>query len=386
MAEYIDALSEAMGKQYRTFAPYRALCDSQGVSWPDIKAMIAAEELYGIPAVPSRWFKRDAGRDTFRDLADQQQAGQWHVSSTTSGDPSYVWRTPADVEVVAQSYTEAYRKAPTCDKMLAFSAANQFLETIGPRFAIDDHKVDLFALIPSMTAEAVFSDMDALVHLNKTRTIWKMIRTLGKGRPVLEVDKEHLLEAVQQAAQNGTRLAFASVVLMLYPAVKALPGGFRLGENAIFVTGAGGWDGKKGTTQGDAIDKADFVVEMCAKFSIPASAITTNFVDVYGTAENGKAQAGFFSPKHGDYVFEVGDDVRMYVVDPEGKLAREGEQGSPRFVSPYGVEGYAGACLQQNDTVTVVACADHGSVQRFTHITRPSQASCAYEHAEGVRV
>jgi hypothetical protein len=386
MAEFIDRLLEAMEKQYRTFAPYRSLCDSQGVSWPDIRAMVAAEDLYAIPAIPCSWFKRDAGRGTFRDLADQRQAGQWHVSSTTSGDPSYVWRTPADMQVVAQSYTEAYRKAPACDKMLAFSAANQFLETVGPRFAIDDHRVDLFALIPSTTAEAVFSDMDALVHLSKARTIWNMIRTLGKGRPVLEVDKEHLLEAIQHAEQNGTKLAFASAVLMLYPAVKALPRGYRLGANAIFVTGAGGWDGKKGTTQGDAIDKADFVLEMCARFSIPANAIFTNFVDLYGTAENGKAQAGFFSPKYGDFVFEVGDDVRIFVVDPEGRLTGEGEQGSPRFVSPYGVEGYAGACLQQNDAITVVALADDHSVRRFTHVTRPSLSGCAYEHAEGVRV
>ena len=290
------------------------------------------------------------------------------------------------MEVVAKSYTDAYSKAPACDKMLAFSAANQFLETIGPRFAIDDHGVDLFALIPSMAAEAVFAGMDALVHLSRARTAWRMICTLGKGRPVLCVDREHLLKTIEEAARDGTRLAFASVVLMLYPAVRALPGGYLLGENAVFVTGAGGWDGKKGTTQGDAIDKAEFVTQMCAKFSIPASAITTNFVDVYGTAENGKAQAGFYSPEYGDYVFEVGNDVKMYVVDAEGRLAREGEQGFPRFVSPYGVEGYAGACLQQSDVVTVVARADDGSVQRFTHVARASVASCAYDHAEGVRI
>ena len=171
----------------------------------------------------------------------------------------------------------------------------------------------------------------------------------------------------------------------LYHALVDGSGGVLAGP-AIFVTGAGGWDGKKGTTQGDAIDKAEFVVEMCAKFSIPASAIPTNFVDVYGTAENGKAQAGFFSTDYGDYVFEVGDDVKMYVVDGEGGLAREGVQGSPRFISPYGVEGNAGACLQQSDSVTVVSLADDGSVKRFTHVARASLASCAYEHAEGVRM
>ena len=209
MSEFDDRLTETMERQHRSFAPYRSLCDSQGVTWPDIKAMIAAEEFYAIPAIPSSWFKRDRGKDTFQELADQQKPGQWHVSSTTSGDPSYIWRTRADMEVVAKNYTEAYSKAPACDKMLAFSAANQFLETVGPRFAIDDHRVDLFALIPSMTAEAVFPDLDALVRLNKLRTIWAMIRTRGKGRPVLDVDKVLLLKTVQEAERNGTKLAFA---------------------------------------------------------------------------------------------------------------------------------------------------------------------------------
>jgi hypothetical protein len=348
--------------------------------------MIATGELYAIPAIPCSWFKRDRGRDTFRALADQQEAGQWHVSSTTSGDPSYVWRTPADVEAVARSYAEAYRKAPACDKMLAFNAAIQFLKTVGSRFAIDDHTVDLFALIPSMTADAVFPAMDALVCLNTPRTIWAMIKTRGKGRPVLNVDRKRLLRTVRQAERNSTKLAFASVVLMLYPSLRGLPGCYRLGENAIFITGAGGWDGKKGTTQGDAIDKPRFVADMCEKFGIPASAISTNFVDVYGTAEDGKAQAGFFSREYDDFVFEVGDDVKIYVINAQGGLAREGEQGSPRFVSPYGVEGYAGACLQQSDIVTVVSLSDNGSVQRFTHIARASLASCAYEHTEGVRM
>jgi hypothetical protein len=258
MSEFNDRLSEAMERQYRSFVPYRSLCDSQGVTWPDIKAMIAAAELYAIPAIPCSWFKRDRGKDTFRDLADQQKAGQWHVSSTTSGDPSYVWRTPEDIEVVARSYTEAYRRAPACDKMLAFSAANEFLKKVGSRFAINDHRVDLFALIPSTTAEVVFPAMDALVRLNTPRTIWAMVRTRGKGRPVLDVDRKLLLKTVQEAERNKTKLAFASVVLMLYPSLRELPGSYRLGEDAIFVTGAGGWDGEKGTTQGEAIDKPSF--------------------------------------------------------------------------------------------------------------------------------
>jgi len=392
MSTFDDRLTSVMEKQFQVYEPYQTLCDMEGVAWPDIKAMIESGDLHAIPAIPADWFKQKKGKGLFSKLADQQQAGQWLVSSSTSGDSSYTWRTQADIQSIADSFAQAYRHAPGC-KAVAFSPDVKFLTKVGQRFAIDDNPVTFYATVPSAAAADVFDDMDYLIKLNLLQTLWEMAKTRGKGRPVLDLQEQLLTQAIANAEQNETPIVFAASILSLYPTLNNLPDNNALGANAYFVTGAGGWDGKKGTMQGASIEKAQFVADMCQKFNLPESAVSTNFIDIYGTTENGKAQAGFFAPEHGDYVFEMSDDVKLYIINPiNGRPATVGEQGYPRFISPYGVEGFAGACIQQNDFVTVVSINDDDSVKQFTHISRASGeegaggVGCAYEMVEGVRV
>ena len=352
-SEFYEKLAVAMERQYQCYEPYRTLCDTEGVTLQDIQAMIQGRELHRIPTIPADWFKKNKGKGLFKELANLQKTGCWLVSSSTSGDSSYTWRTETDIQCVRDSFTWAYQKAPSC-KAMAFMPSISFLHKVGQRFAVDDRPITFYAIIPTQAADKVFKNMDFMAQLNTPRTVWTMLKTRGKGRPVLDVQEGLLKRVIGDAEQNNTQMVLAVSVLMLYPLLKGLPKNYQLGVNAYFVTGAGGWDGKKGTTQGNAIVKSIFVKDMCDKFGIPQSAVETNFWDIYGTTENGKAQAGSYVQEYQDFVFEVGDDVRLYVINPvNGQPAAIGEQGYPRFVSPYGVEGCAGACVQQNDIVTV---------------------------------
>lgn len=392
MSDFAARLCEAMERQYHLYEPYRTLCDMESVSLEDLKAMIEAGELYAIPAIPADWFKRIKGKGLFEKLADLSSAGQWLVSSSTSGDSSYTWRTAADIQSIYDSFVKAYQAIPAC-KALAFSPNVEFLTKVGKRFAIDEKPVTFYATVPSSAAAHVFKNMDYMVRLNVLRTVWNMAITRGKGRPVLDRQTNLLVQALQESEANNTPLAFASSVLMLYPMLKGISKDYQLGKNAYFLTGAGGWDGKKGSTQGSSIKKSEYVCDMCKTFGIPEEAISTNFWDIYGTTENGKAQAGSYSQEYEDFVFEVGEDVRLYVIDPlDGGPASKGQKGFPRFISPYGVEGFAGLSIQQGDIVTVVSTCADGSVRQFTHISRSSGeegeggVGCAYEMVEGVRV
>jgi hypothetical protein len=390
MSEFTQKLLSVMEKQYRLYEPYRTLCEMENVSQQDLSAMIKDGELQAIPAIPADWFKKEKGKGLFRQLANAKEDGGWLVSSSTSGDPSYTWRTAADVQVIADAFDRAYRRVPQCPQ-LAFSPPPSFLERVGQRFAIDEHKISFYATVPSSVAGEVFPDTHFMARLNTLKTIWAMVKARGKGRPVIELQVNTLLQTVEAAERTGARLLFSASILMLYPALKNLPRDYDLGANVYFLTGAGGWDGKKGMSQGTTTNKPQFVEEMCTKFNIPREAVSTNFWDIYGTTENGKAQAGSYSFEHGDYVFETDGDVKLYIINPvTGHPAKAGEQGYPRFVSPYGVVGFAGGCVQQNDIVTVVATNDDGSVKQFTHISRATGEAgvggvgCAYELVEGM--
>ncbi len=43
-----------------------------------------------------------------------------------------------------------------------------------------------------MTAEDVFQSLDYVAKLNKPKTVWSMIKSRGKGRPVLDLQKDLL--------------------------------------------------------------------------------------------------------------------------------------------------------------------------------------------------
>ena len=384
-ADFDDRLIEALDRQYRKYEPYRVLCEQQGVGPNDLKAMVEQGDLHAITAVPAEWFKLRQSNGIYRKLADFDKGGGWMVSSATTGDPSYVWRTEADKTIVIDSFSRVYRSIPKT-VCLTFSPASDFLEKVGKRFIIDEHPASVYGLMPTISAEIVFDPIAFLARLDVPRTIFNSIRSMGKGRPVLNLDRRRLMRELDRAERDGSKVILASSVLLLYPAVQSLPKNYDLGRNVLFLTGGGGWDGKKGALMGKLIDKRTFVEDMCRKFNIPEEVVATNFWDTYGTAENGKAQPGPFSLEFGDYIYEVGPDVKLYAVDPATGPVKSGEKGFPKFISPYGIEGFAGACVQQQDIIEVVSAFDDGSVRQFSHIHRASCAGCAIDVAEGVRM
>jgi hypothetical protein len=391
-ADFNYRFAEVIEKQYQRYEPYRKLCAMENRQLEDLKAMARAGDLQSIPTIPADWFKRGRSKGLFKQLSHIQEGGCWLVSSSTSGDSSYTWRTPADKKQIVDSFAQAYRKLPQA-KAVAFSPTAEFLRKIGQRFAIDQHPVEFYAAVPADTAAQVFNNMDSLAKLNLARTIWVMLKTRGKGRPVLDLQKAVLVSAIQEAEQNHSPLIFSASVLMLYPALRGLDRTYKLGKNAYFLTGAGGWDGKKATMQGDRIVKTVYAEQMATRFGVSPDDYEAQFWDIYGTTENGKAQIGHYSREQGDFLFEVGGDVKLYVINPiNGQPVKAGEQGYPRFVSPYGVEGFAGASVQQSDIVKVVSLYDDGAVHQFTGISRAmgdegvGGLGCAFELVEGVNL
>jgi hypothetical protein len=383
MDDFHDLLVGRIVDQYDRYPVYREICRSHHTERADIERVVRDRELHRIPAVPATLFKRSKGM--YRDLVDLDKKGQWLVSGTTSGDPSYTWRTDNDIECIERAYREAYSHTPKCH-MLTFGPSTESLRRIGARFAIDDRPIAFYGSIPSGTADEVFPSMDHLVELDLARTILSMAVRLGKGKPVFRIDRKLVLREIARSVKEGTEISFASAILLLHQTLKSLQGSFPLGNRAYFVVGGGGWDGKKGSTRGEPIDKDRFIREMCRKFDMPGSCISTNFVDIYGTAENAKAHHGFYSVEHKDFVFRVGADARLVVIDPKTlKPVGAGKRGNPIFISPFGAEGCAGACIEQNDIMEPVSFCDDGSVREYTHVFRMTQEGCAYEYSRGVQ-
>jgi hypothetical protein len=356
-------LSESIERQYDLYEPYRTICDTENVTRADLRSIVERHDLTRIPAVQSDSFKMRLSHGLFRRLSSPEASGSWMMSGSTSGDPSCVWRTESDVEVARQSFSRLWERIPT-NRALYFSPTRDYFEKSSRRLAFDEHPINFFAVVPGQAAEAVYGDMTYMARANSAAAE-------KHGSPAFDLQSDTLVEALERAEAERTPIGFSTFVLMMYPALKNLSRTYDLGDRAFFVTGAGGWDGKKGAFVGDPLQKATYVQEMSDKFNIPESAWESNFFDGYGTTENGKAFPGRYSREFADFVYDVDDDVKVYVVDPiKGRLAKVGERGFPRFISPYGAEGFAGVCVQHKDLVTVVSTQWDGSVARFTRVAR----------------
>lgn len=384
MDRFYDQLGQRIAAQYERYPIYREICRNHRVGRADLGRIIRDRELHRLPAVSATQFKKSKGM--YHDLVALDKPGTWLVSSTTSGDPSYTWRTAADIESIEKSYAYAYSFTPKCH-MLTFGPTTESIRRIGARFAVDDRPIAFYGSVPSGVADRVFPSMEHLVELDLPRTMLNMVVKLGKGRPVFRVNRKLILQETVRAVEQKAEISYASAVLLLHQALTRLEGAFPLGTGAYFVVGGGGWDGKKGSSTGEPIQKDHFIRDMCDKFEIPEARVATNFVDIYGTAENAKAHPGFYSAEHKDFVFRVGDDARLVIIDPKTLKPVGGRQrGNPIFISPHGAEGCAAACIEQNDTVEPVSFFEDGSVREYTHVARMTMEGCAYEYARGVNI
>lgn len=385
VSEWNDALVDALERQYDAFEPYRILCELQDVERSDLRAFVEGGEAWRAPVVPADWFKRSRSNGLFQRLsAADQQDGAWLLSSSTSGDHSFVWRTLADMATVSRSFDSVWRTTPV-DTALFFSPDPDVLAETGRDVAIDDRTTWPYATIPMRQAAACYGE-----------TLWllqpRQQDGAGIGAAGLELRRDLLIEHLERAEAEQRTIGLCMSVLALYPALRELPRSYDLGRNAFIHTGAGGWDGKKGTAIGESIHKPTYVREVAERLGIPEDAWTTNIRDNFGTSENGKAQGGAYSPEWEDFVYITGDDVMLYLIDPVTEQpVGVGGRGYPRFLSHYGWEGSASVAVQQQDLMTAVATNPDGSVRAFTHIARSSGAAgeegvgCALSMIEGVR-
>lgn len=383
--EVSDKLTESLERQLYEYPLYREFFQEFGSIEPkDIRKAIENGETHRIPPIPASYFKKSFG--VFPQLSKLEKNGRWNVSSSTGGDPSYVYRTPNDEKVMKESYLTAFRAFPPTDVSIVFSPPESFLKRASQRFSLDDGKE---AILQVALIHEASRDYYGEIHYAATpkyleMLIRKLLHTL-RGPVLKKMSRREFRKIIEDAHEEGKTLGFGASVILLYPMVMEYvnPGEFNF-ENRMYVTtGAGGWKGKKGTLQGNPIDKKDYIENLCERFGISSDQI----MDVYAFTENFAAYRGLWDDDIGDFVFEVPGGVKVYAMSEQGKIAKPGEDGIFIVYSADGHEGFAGAAIEQNDIVRVIEVYEDGSLRKFTNIRRRGSESrgCAYEMSSGVR-
>ncbi|MCD6590560.1 MAG: hypothetical protein J7K72_01150 [Candidatus Aenigmarchaeota archaeon] len=406
--EFLKDLENALLNQFESYEIYRKLCKFRGIEEKDLEKIVHNGELWYIPSIPASFFKirtpEGKRNDLVENLANKKKPGEYSVSSSTSGNPSYVYRTSEDEEVSFRSYKEAFSKAPDTDIGLMFCPELEFMEYVskGRLEKIDDKEMLMYALIGARAAaEKVREKFYMLKLRSKPKLVYEVVRSklTGSSFTPLYFSKNDFLTGLLKAEEEGKSILLGGSVLVMYPAVLELKKAgkkFKLDDRVYVITGAGGWDGVKGNTRWKPINKSQFVRDLSEVFDIPPEEAERRFIDNYGTTEDGMSHSGYFSKKLGDFIFEVAEGMKLYLLKPNSPLKNPeviknpDEPGIPLFISPYGKEGHAGVAIEQGDLIEAISFNDDYSVRKFTGVRRATDRdrghSCAFGMIKDVRI
>ena len=379
-SEYKELLKECIIRQWETFEYYQNLCKAKGLSLEDLKKAIDNEEYYVLPGVVSDAFKKSRGLVTA--LNDLTVPGKFQVSSSTSGDPSYLYTSLTELDKILKNYRLTFGIVGI-SKAIGFSPSIRILESLSRKANYLNKKSITRMKFALDAAKLHYPEMVFTVDINIWKTIFSMMFT--KKPTLVKMSLEKITEIIKSSEKNNEKFAIGGAVLLMAPYLDQMKEGqFNLHDNIHVVFSGGGYSGKKGTLRGAKINKPELIKKISAVFGIDKKYYPTNIKDIYGFTENPTTHEGYWNNDISDFMFQPWHESRVYIVDPDtGKPLKKGK-GFVKIITPYsdGKPSASNVSVSQSDLATIFGVKENYQVTHFSHISRFSSASvegCGYK-------
>jgi hypothetical protein len=385
---FADMLLPSLECQWERFSYYRHLCGRQGVALDDLRAFVRAGDYSRVPSVASPAFKRSKG--LLRELNDFSAPGDLQVSSSTSGDPSYVLTSPEELERVKDQYRRTFGVAGVSTG-LGFAPSARILSAMSKMAAFPGlRRKTVGRMHLAMEGGAShYRDFHITVDVNVARTL--VNRALGKPASLRKMPASEVAAIVRAAERDGRPIAVGGVSLLLRPYLEELgDGAFHLGSRGFVTFSGGGYSGAKGSIRGEKIDKPSFIAKIGAVFGIEPGLWATHVKDIYGFTETPALFEGYWDLSRNEFLFRAGasnPEAKIYIVDPETERPLRAGRGLVKVIAPAaaGRPASANVCVLQFDEAEVVSTAGDGSAEAFCRVSRlqgVAAEGCAFKAAE----
>jgi hypothetical protein len=384
--EYRELLKECIIRQWETFKYYRNLSKAKGLNLEDLKKAIDNEEYYILPGVASDAFKKSRGLVT--DLNDLTLPGKFQVSSSTSGDPSYIYTSHSELEKILNNYIMTFG-IKGISRGIGFGPSIRIIDSLSRKAKYLNKKSVARMKFALEATKLHYSEIVFTVDIYVLRTIFSM---LVRKKPVLKkLTLEQVTEIIGDAEKNNEKFAIGGVALLMVPYFDQLKEGqFKFHNNMNFILSGGGYSGKKGTFRGKRINKPELIKKISAVFGIDEKYYHTNIKDIYGFTENPTTHEGYWNNDIGDFMFQPWHDSRMYIVDPETEKPLKQGKGLVKIITPYsdGKPSAANVSVTQFDLAKIFGVKENYQITHFSHISRFSSLSiegCGFKAGEITR-
>jgi hypothetical protein len=385
--KFQSILRAAIESQWDRFPYYRNLCGREGLGRADLLMIIDHEEYHRIPGVVSPAFKLSKGLTG--DLNDLSGPGAFQVSSSTSGDPSYIYTSSAELARIADRYRLTFG-IPGVPKALAFAPSLRILRALSKKAGLPGtgKPAILRMQLALEGGYRHYEKVDVTVDVDLLKTV--LGRAVRRPASLRKASAEDVASILRDAERSGSPITIGGVVLLLQPYLALFrEGEFHLGANGYIAFSGGGYSGAKGSIRGDKIDKPRFFSDVASILGIDESDWASHIKDIYGFTETPALCEGRWSPENGDFVFHADPDARLYIVDPETEAPLRAGRGLLKVIAPSldARPAAANVSVLQYDEAEIVTSREDGRIEAFTHVARyqgrgASVEGCAFKAAE----
>ena len=328
---------------------YGELCRFLGY---DTDTTLNHNNLDQIPYIPTQFFKNSLNHYTRLLRVPPSRIACWHISSSTTQDPSIVGRTKRDLEQLRYNWLTAWRRFLFLERTshtLNFAPNHFAMRIVARRSGAQIRGGRLYV-------DFINSIMDPYVKVTYV-VRFRLLKTLGqlfrfRIRAVADLNKEAVVKAVtRRKGEEGICLGGNPLLLNRMVTHDMKGEEYPLGEYGWVGTGGGGWDGVKAQLKMDPIDKSSFVEAIERVFHIPAK----NLRDNYTFTETPAAFLAHWSERLQDFVMHVPPNAMIVVRDTETlEPVGVGDEGLLEVLTPYGVEGAACVAVIVDDVVRLL--------------------------------
>jgi len=385
-SRFQDLVRASIGHQWTRFAYYRHLCAGQGLSLADLMSIIADGAYHRLPSVASSAFKLSKG--LIEELNDLSGPGVFQVSSSTSGDPSYVYTSPEELAHITARYGETFGFTGV-PIGLAFAPSLRILRALSKKAGLKGKEAVLRMLLGLEGGNAQYEQTYVTVDVNVLKTV--LNRVAGRPASLRKMSAADVASIVLDAQERGRPISLGGLTLILRPYLDEFrEGQFQLHDKGHVAFSGGGYSGAKGSIRGAKIDKPAFVARIGSVFGIDPAFWSKNIKDIYSFTETPAQIEGFWDRDLDDFLFRPAPDHRVYIVDPETEKPLRSGRGLVKVVAPYssGRPTAVNTSVLQFDEAEIVSARPDGRVESFSHVARfagaeaPGTVGCAFKAAE----
>ena len=378
-----ELMLESITGQWETFDYYKVLCKKEKIGLTDLQHAVENEEYFRIPTVITTAFKKS--KKLVNELNNLSVEGIFQVSSSTSGDPSFIYTSENERKQILNNYITTFG-IKDVSKAIAFSPSERILAGLSKKSAYMGKSSIARMKFAIDAALQHYDEMIFTVDLDMFRTIPSMV---FRGRPVIrKYPLEKVVAALKIAEKNRSMIVIGGIALLLFPYIDEMKDeAFHFESNLHIVLSGGGYSGKKGSLRGKKIVKSELADNICRKFSLDREILSTNFKDIYGCTESSATSEGFWSDERGDFVFNAWPGSKIFIVDPATEKPLKKGRGQIKIVAPYsdGKPSAANVSILQCDLATIVKANEDYSISQFTEVGRlesSTQEGCAFKAGE----